>query len=246
MNTELKLTENFRRYFKVQLADSDALREEVYRVRYRVYCEEFKYESVDLFPDHMEKDEYDQDSVHCLIVHRSSGMSAGCVRLVPALGATDVAPLPLERYCSLSLDHDYIDQLNLDRSTVCEISRLAVDGAFRRRAGETLTRFGEISGLCVSAQEHRTFSLIAVSCFLAATALTEIDNRPNVFAMMEPFLPRMMHRSGIDFHRVGKDVDYHGIRAPYFITTQSALENIHKDLLELYFWIKQSLQIKTI
>lgn len=236
------LAENFERYFTVELADSSALKERVYAIRYRVYCEEFKYEAVDLFPDKLETDEYDSYSRHCLVTHRGSGMPAGCVRLVPALGAIDIAPLPLEKYCSTSLDREHIDQLNLDRSSVCEISRLAVDSTFRRRAGETLTRFGEINGLCVSAQEQRTFSLIAVACFLAATALTELDNRTNVFAMMEPFLPRMMHRSGINFQQVGSDIDYHGIRAPYFITTQSALSNMHKELLELYFWIKRSLE----
>ena len=237
------LVENFERYFRVESAHSDALKKQVYGVRYRVYCEEFKYEATDLFPEQLEIDEYDHHSLHCLVIHRSSGMPAGCVRLVPAMGASDVAPLPLEKYCRSSLDQEYIDQLKLDRSTVCEISRLAVDAAFRRRAGEALTRFGEVKGLDFSPQEQRTFSLIAVACFLAATALTEIGNRTNVFAMMEPFLPRMMHRSGIDFHRVGMDIDYHGIRAPYFITTQSALANMRKEFLDLYFWIKQSIQM---
>ncbi|CAG1021798.1 hypothetical protein MTYM_01261 [Methylococcales bacterium] len=239
--SNFSLVENFERYFKVELAKSEAQKEQVFGIRYRVYCEEFKYEAVDLFPDHLETDEYDKDSRHCLIVHRQSGMPAGCVRLVPALGDRGREPLPLEKYCDSSLDQNCIDSWALDRKTVCEISRLAVDGAFRRRTGESLTRFGEISGLHFSAQEQRTFSLIAVACFLAATALTEMDRRTNVFAMMEPFLPRLMHRSGIDFQRVGKDIDYHGIRAPYFITTQSALANMHKDLLMLYQWIKHNI-----
>ncbi|MGY6277098.1 PEP-CTERM/exosortase system-associated acyltransferase [Methylomonas sp. MgM2] len=242
--SKISLTESFEHYFKIELAISEAQKRLVYGIRYRVYCEEFKYEAEDKFPDELEEDDYDRYSRHCLVIHRKSGLAAGCVRLVPATGSCELDPLPLERYCSSSLDHEYIDRLNLDRSTVCEISRLAVDAAFRRRSGETLTRFGEINGLNISAQEQRTFSLIAVACFLAATALTEIDNRTNVFAMMEPFLPRMMHRSGIDFQRVGKEIDYHGIRAPYFITTQSALLNMHKDLLDLYYWIKQSLEVE--
>ena len=73
-----------------------------------------------------------------------------------------------------------------------------------------------------------------VSCFLAATALTDLMERNNAFAMMEPFLPRMLARSGINFTRVGKDVDYHGLRAPYFTTTQSAVDNMVFELRELY------------
>ncbi len=235
------LIEGFSRYFSVKLAESVIQKEQVFRIRYRVYCEEFKYESVEHFPDQFEIDDYDKFSRHCLITHLETGMPAGCVRLVSAIGPCDEAPLPFEKYCSNSLDQTFIDSMELDRSTVCEISRLAVDGAFRRRTGETLTRFGEINGLHFSAQEQRTFSLIAVACFLAATVLTQRENRTNVFAMMEPFLPRMMQRSGIDFHRVGKDIDYHGIRAPYFITTQSAVGNMHADLHELYQWIKENI-----
>lgn len=245
MNDESKstLTEDFERYFKVELAVTDAQKKQVYEVRYRVYCEEFKYEAVDLFPEGLEIDEYDQDSRHCLITHLRTGMPAGCVRLVPALGEVEIAPLPLERYCSTSLDQRRIEEMRLERSSVCEISRLAVDGAFRRRNGESLTRFGEIYGLNLTDKEQRSFSLIAVACFLAATVMTERDQRTNVFAMMEPFLPRLMHRSGINFQRVGKDMNYHGIRAPYFITTQSALENMQPDLLRLYHWIKKNMDI---
>ncbi len=238
---KLSLAESFSRYFTVSLAETVAQKQQVFRIRYRVYCEEFKYESQEHFTDQLEVDEYDQISRHCLITHVQTGLPAGCVRLVPALGAESEAPLPLEKYCSKSLDRNALGSLELDRNTVCEISRLAVDGAFRRRTGESLTRFGEINGLHFSAQEQRTFSSIAVACFFAATVLTEIDKRTNVFAMMEPFLPRMMHRSGIDFQRVGKDIDYHGIRAPYFITTQSVLANMHAELRELYTWIKQSI-----
>lgn len=238
---KMSLAESFRRYFKVELAETDSQKERVFQIRYRVYCEEFKYESVDHFPDHLEIDAYDGYSRHCLITHLHTGMPAGCVRLVPAVGSREDEPLPLEKYCGLSLDYQRVDSLGLQRGTVCEISRLAVDGAFRRRTGETLTRFGEVNGMQFSAQEQRTFSSIAVACFFAATVLTEIDGRTNVFAMMEPFLPRLMHRSGIDFQRVGKDIDYHGIRAPYFITTYAVLDNMQPDLRELYDWIKETI-----
>jgi len=231
---QFTLADNFLRYFDVAFAGTPARKSEVYRIRYSVYCDEFKYEPAHLFPDHEEKDVFDEASLHALITHKASGMPAGCVRLVaPRENAVSDA-LPFEKNCGESLDEAFIAGLKLDRSTVCEISRLAVDGPFRRRAGEKISRYGEVEGLDCTQQERRTFSLIAVACFLAATALTDMTGRTNVFAMMEPFLPRLLKRSGIVFRRAGQDIDYHGLRAPYFITTQSALTQMRPDLKELY------------
>jgi len=52
--------------------------------------------------------------------------------------------------------------------------------------------------------------------------------------MMEPFLPRLLRRSGVVVSRVGEDIDYHGMRAPYFITTQDAVQGMPPELRELY------------
>jgi len=240
-DTKIKPTTSFQQYFTVQLATTPELKSKVYHVRYRVYCDEFGYEPVELFPDQEEKDEYDDASLHCLIMHKESGLPAGCVRLVPAYVKGEFIPLPLEKHCAESLDQQQIEQMNLDRKTVCEISRLAVDRIFRRRSGEELTRFGEVDGLDVTQQERRTFSLIAIAAFLAATAMTDLSQKTNVFAMMEPFLPRMMKRSGIIFEKVGFDMDYRGIRAPYFIQTESALTHMQSDLRDLYDWIYRQL-----
>lgn len=242
-NDGSNLTKSFQEYFRVELAKTKEQKSNVYRIRYRVYCDEFHYESIDRYPNQQESDEYDDFSLHCLIIHKSSGLPAGCVRLVPAFDH-DGKPcsLPLESHCRESLDQQFIDNLNLDRSTVCEISRLAVDRLFRKRSGEELTRFGQIQGLDCSKMEQRTFSLIAVAAFLSATALTDISGKTNVFAMMEPFLPRLMKRSGIVFKKAGYDTDYRGIRAPYFIQTQSALTNMQVDLKDLYQWIYRQIK----
>lgn len=232
--TQYTLCENFLSYFDVAFAATEAQRSEVFGIRYSVYCDEFNYEPAQLFPDHEEKDEFDANALHVLVTHKSTGMPAGCVRLVMPTGLGGKDLLPFEKNCGENLDDEFIQGLDLERNTVCEISRLAVDGMFRRRAGEKVTRFGEVEGLDCSQQERRTFSMIAVACFLAATALTDIAERRNVFAMMEPFLPRLLKRSGIVFQRAGTDVDYHGLRAPYFITAQSAVNEMRPDLRELY------------
>lgn len=232
--TSLSLTDSFRRYFKINLALSEEQKQSVYGIRYRVYCEEFGYEPIANFPNQMELDDFDSRSLHCLVTHKATGRGAGCVRLVfPGDGKT-FEDLPLGRFCADSLDADLLAQLYLPNKTICEVSRLAVDGAFRRRAGETRTRFGDVDAIDCTFHERRTFSLISVAAFLAATALTDLSGRTNVFAMMEPFLPKLLARSGITFQKIGKEIEYHGFRAPYFSTTSSAIEGMHADLRKLY------------
>ncbi|MBQ0720345.1 MAG: PEP-CTERM/exosortase system-associated acyltransferase [Gammaproteobacteria bacterium] len=225
------LAEKFLQYFQVELATSAADKQAVYEVRYRVYCEEFEYEPGENFPDKGEYDEYDESSLHCLIRHKSSNMTAGCVRLVPSI---DSELLPFEKYCSESVDSAFVKSLEIERSDMAEVSRLAVDGAFRRRPGESATRFGEVNTMDCSAAEKRTFSLIAIAGFLACAALAELSGRTDVFAMMEPFLPRLVKRSGIAWQQAGKTIEYHGERALYYIKTQSAVENMVPELRELY------------
>jgi N-acyl amino acid synthase of PEP-CTERM/exosortase system len=175
-------------------------------------------------------------------MHRETGKAAACVRMVPTRADIPGDQLPFERFCGDSVDTAFVESLRLDRATVCEISRLAVDGNFRRRGPqERLTRFGHVEHIDFSAQERRTLPLIAVSAFLAAIAITDRTGYTNGFAMMEPFLPRLMARSGIHFERAGKDIEYHGNRAPYFTTTQSALETMNGHLRQLYDLIQQQL-----
>jgi hypothetical protein len=50
----VSLTEDFRRFFKVSLATTPEQKQAVYRLRYRVYCEELQYEPAEAFPDKAE------------------------------------------------------------------------------------------------------------------------------------------------------------------------------------------------
>jgi N-acyl amino acid synthase of PEP-CTERM/exosortase system len=51
-------------------AYSDALKNEVYKLRYQVYCIETGFEKPELYPDGIEFDEYDSQSFHYLKLMR--------------------------------------------------------------------------------------------------------------------------------------------------------------------------------
>jgi N-acyl amino acid synthase of PEP-CTERM/exosortase system len=235
------LTDQFLAFFDVDFAVSQAQKNAVYGVRYRVYCEEQNYEPADRFPDRMEQDEFDAKSLHCLITHKASGIHAGCVRLVGTGGRRESDILPYEKHCPDSVEPDFFRTRDLQRDSICEISRLAVDRRFRRRPGarnpgatEVEAGAGQFSG-----EEIRTFPLIATAGFLAATALTEITQRTDVFALMEPFLPRLMRHAGFTFQRAGRDVEYHGTRAAYFCKTEWAVNKLRPELRALYHAIHE-------
>jgi N-acyl amino acid synthase of PEP-CTERM/exosortase system len=231
--------EAFLTYFDVCLAKSESQRNDVGRIRYRVYCEEFGYEPCDAFADGIERDKFDAQSLQCLVTHKATNTPAGCVRVVKAHADN---PLPFENFCAESLDADFFKRNPVPRELMCEVSRLAVDGMFRRRSGEQATRFGGVHISDLSQQEKRTFPMIAVSCFLAANIMADHAGNTKLFAMMEPFLPRLLKRSGINFTKVGQDIDYHGLRAPYFVTTPEVKDNVVPELKELYVAIEELLE----
>ena len=46
----IPLETHFEKYFSISLADTESLKEQVYRIRYEVYCKEFDFEPAENFP----------------------------------------------------------------------------------------------------------------------------------------------------------------------------------------------------
>lgn len=232
------LADNFIRYFSAEIATTAEQDLQAYQLRYQVYCQEFQYESADAFPDGAETDDFDAHAINCLIRHRGTDLAAGCIRVVTSDAERG---LPLERYCLDSILPRYRELLSTDREDICEFSRLAVNSNFRRRPREAMSRVGRDPEENLSRDEERTFPLIAVASFLSSFVVAEMLGRDSVFAMMEPFLPRMLKRSGILPDAAGEQIDYHGLRAAYFITTRGAIDSLNPELRMLYEAIKSEM-----
>ena len=232
------IAEAFLNYFDVDLVTSATQMEQVARLRYRVYCEEFGYEQAEAFPGRQETDAFDDYSLHCLVTHKRRQLPAGCVRLICA---SDDHALPIETHCQQSIYLDYLNDYMSDRETLCEVSRLAVDSAFRRRVGEKQTRVGDFNAIDCCHLERRTFSLIAVAAIMAGFAMSSLTGRDHIFTMMESNLPRLLRRAGIPVSRAGDTMEYHGQRSAYFISTEASLAQMGQSVLALYETIYQRL-----
>jgi N-acyl amino acid synthase of PEP-CTERM/exosortase system len=224
----------FEQFFEIIPADTDGLRDAVYRIRYQVYCEEMHFEAKEDHPDGREVDDFDQHSVHGLLRHRPSGDFAGCVRLVLNHSQRREPQLPLERYCSGSLDHNALDLTQLDRRAFGEISRLAIISRFRRRPGEAETPHGVADATAsLEPSQRRVFPHIAVGLYLAAAAMSLQRGMSLVLVMMEPRLARHMRYFGINFVKAGDVIDHHGMRGPFYITKESLYRDIKPEIAEL-------------
>ncbi len=131
--------------FSIVAAETDALREKAFRLRYQVYRADggFEGQESDANPALIEKDAYDARAVHYLLIHNATGQTAGTVRVLLPGVSNPLHSFELQDLCRHPmLEHE-------DRAQhLCEISRLCMAWQFRRRPGDgrTLPAYCEQEG----------------------------------------------------------------------------------------------------
>lgn len=224
------LGQHFHRYFELIPGTTEEVCDRIFRLRYQVYCEELGFEDAAAFPDGREQDEVDKHALHCLLVHKPTGLSAGCFRLI--LNPSENYRLPFEHACGERLDHSEWHPRELNHDQFGEISRLAVHSHFRRRNGESQTPIGVTSG-GLHDDAPRQYPLVATGLFLGSTALAIYLGLSRVYVMMEPRLCRLLRACGIVFKQVGEVIDYHGQRGPFMITQDLVYQHLPPDAKKL-------------
>lgn len=241
--SEYSVAKHFNQYFQIKFANTKALRQAAFKIRYGVYSEELGWEPENSAK--METDECDDYAYHCLLEHRRTGEFAGCVRLViPPINQPNL-PLPFEKNCLQSAFTDVIDSTKLPRGNFGEISRLAVLASFRRRAKEKNTPYviNSVNPETVyTEEERRNFPNIAMGLYIAAVSLADICNHSGAFVMMEPRLNRRLARFGLPFEQVGETMEYHGQRAMFHLPRSGFQSQLTPELSELYDIISKDIK----
>jgi N-acyl amino acid synthase of PEP-CTERM/exosortase system len=224
------LAQHFFTYFDLRRAMSPDEVDIALRLRYAVYCEELAYEDKHRFPDGREHDQYDAQSSHCYLLHKPTGRTAGCFRLI--LSPDSQTPLPFEDVCARQFHDGPLAPSTVSRRKFGEISRLAVHGDFRRRAGEQQSPIGVASDADAN-PDSRHYPMVAMGLFLGASAQALNLGLDRVYVMMEPRLARLLRSCGIVFTQVGDVIDYHGRRGPFVITGEGLHRTLAGNALEL-------------
>lgn len=234
-NNNLQVQEDissiFNSVFAVHLANSPETIDEVFAVRYQVYCIDRPFEDPNCFADKREHDAYDRRSSHALIRHRISGDSVAAVRLVMAGDAPDDLDFPMEGPCLPHMDRTALRAImETPRNRIAEISRMAVSREFRRRLNEDKSVSGISELACYTDAENgrRAMPYISLGLFAAILQMSIQNGITHWMAVMEPAQLRLLKRFGVEFDHVGPVVDYHGKRRPAFTEAASLLEGIWK------------------
>lgn len=222
---------SFKRYFEIVPAMSEELREQAFRIRHEVYCEELGFERQR--PDRREVDQHDKHSLHCLIRSVNTGEYVGCTRLVLCRPDSPDELLPFERTCAASLDRSIVDPRTLPRRRIAEVSRLAVVSRFRVRRGEQKSPVPLNQQSYGDALQPR-FPYIPVALYLATTELAAMNGIKTLFLLTEPRLAGHFARLGVDIRTIGAPVEHRGMRIPSMVDVQGILRGLNFIMRPLY------------
>ncbi len=218
-------TDLFARDFLIKTARSKAEKEQVYRLRHQVYCEELAFEPVR--PAGLELDQYDRRSVHCLLEHQQSQSSAGTLRLIACNDTTE--HLPLEHYFQQNFTRPEFAPDMFDREQICELSRLAVAPAFRKnqqcQTNPVLSQLAAVS----NNDQYTHYRYISAGLYLAALEQTRLLGIQHAYVVVAPALARMLNRVGFQFVQISQPIELNGCRAAYYLDVKQCFRTLCRD-----------------
>jgi N-acyl amino acid synthase of PEP-CTERM/exosortase system len=219
-------------HFAVLRANTPRLLDQVYRLRYQVYCIENQFEDPNEHLDGREMDEHDAVSAHILLLHRKSGTPVGTARIIMPQLESNWRPLPVWHVLTPEGREEFERLLPLPRTA--EVSRFAVSKEFRRwwrnHHGPTVetthqhTASGELQLM-----QYVTFGLIQDILQLGLEKRVDY-----LVAAMNSSLMRIFVNLGLELEPIGRPVEYHGLRQPCVLFLANILEESQS--LSTPFW----------
>lgn len=233
------LGDAFKQYFEIIPALSETLKDEVYRVRHQVYCEDLEFEPIR--SDGREIDEHDPYSLHLLMRSVKTGEFVGCTRIVRPRPEDLHKPLPFEMTCADTFDRSIVDLATLPRHNIAEVSRLAVTARYRRRKGEANRAIG-ISREDFGTAEQPRFPFIPIGLYLGTTELARLNGIKTLFILTEQRLINHFSKLGVKLHIIGGSVEHRGTRVPAVMNVNEIIGNMRTFFRSLYGTIAADIQ----
>lgn len=213
VNADLNLNE-----FGWTNADSSpAILKQTFALRYSVYCLERKFLNPDLYHDNYETDEFDDTSIHLAIRHKlCTGVAATARIVVSDTPDRHAEMLPLYRHCDVE---PKIQRLLTNSNKIGEVSRLAISkSAINHTINARRMRLdnGIVSQTSIPTPTSAQLSAILL-LYKSIYQTSRVNGINYLLAAMEKSLRRLFRKFQFPFHKIGEEVDYYGIVAPYIL-----------------------------
>ena len=220
--------ENF--IFKKIDFDDKAMMNDIYRLRYDVYCKECGFIKKEDYPDGIESDRYDSQSLHFAAIN-SYGELIGTLRMI----MPGALKLPIEECC---LD------VHLERGVSCaEISRLVISRTLRRRAGDELYYEPQVEDKKIKSGGNEFLHRARPMAFGLYRELYRESKRRGIthwYSLMEKGLWFLLAIHGFKFVCIGKQVDIYGPVLPYLGKVAEIEQEVQKKFPKFFdYFVEQ-------
>jgi len=211
----------------------NALMQQVFELRFQIYCLERGFLPATNYPDRCEIDEYDASSAHFCAFNLRHEL-VGYVRLVPP----DLTKsFPFQSHCSALLEGAAL----APPAQAAEVSRLMVRYDYRRRRGDLLAGITAGPDQGVVAQDMRDKSpQILLSLYRQVYAYSLAHGIDYWYAAMERPLARALIQMNFAFRQIGPASDYYGVVAPYLGNLHELVAHLDKRDPALMAWMRRT------
>ncbi len=219
-------------YFKFKKVDFNdkEMMQQLYRLRFDVYCHECNFIKAEDYPQGFESDEYDPQSVHFAAINDFNEV-IGTLRII----LPRPLPLPIRHHCP---------NLILENEENCiEISRLVISRKLRRRVDDKLYYGPQVEDKIIQ-QENKEFMRRAkpMAFGLYREMYRECKARgiTHWYTLMEKPLRLLLSLHGFKFNCVGDAVDFYGPVYPHLGKTSEIEEEVKKKFPQFFdYFVEQ-------
>lgn len=201
--------------------------DQVYSLRYQIYCVECGFEDPGQFPDHRERDDWDRYSKHLLVRHCETDTTVATARLIFPDQGSLAWRFPVEEHTGIDPAVFSASSLFLPRSSLGEVSRFAISKEARRYLREA-------GGMPAAVSDKVFGGWLTLSLIWGLCQLSEEHGVAYWYTMMEAGFIRLFKRLGLYFDPIGESVDFNGRRYPSLEHLGSVLKQMDRSQPALF------------
>lgn len=208
--------------FTFKLVESPESLDEVFRLRFQVYCRECNFIRVEDYPDGKESDKYDKYALHFVVEDQYGLIGTARLILDSPLG------FPIEEHCAEKLN---LDINSLTRNKLAEISRLVISREYRRRRGDGLyytPDYDSTADFHHLENVRRRVMPIAFGLYREMYQESKHKGITYWYAIMEKSLFQLLCIHGFIFKPIGPEIDFYGPVRPYLGNIEEMEQTVHQ------------------